>query len=221
MMKKAIACAAALTLVFAQPYTVMCAETSVESQATETQSVILAVKDDITVTNGMVTIEYDSEQLIFEEFRLNDALKKSLSDVNTNKPGVIIFGFAVTSPVKISESLAEIVFSGSGSVSAGVKSMTVNELVTENEKGEDVKLPAETLKLVTSGGESETENPEGDSSYEKYDMNQDGIISTADIIKLSRMIAGIDEKTDAADINADGKVDAADILELVNVIKGN
>lgn len=56
------------------------------------------------------------------------------------------------------------------------------------------------------------------------DINGDGKISALDIVKIQRLIVGIDEKTDAifsvADVNGDGKISALDIVKIQRHIVG-
>lgn len=62
------------------------------------------------------------------------------------------------------------------------------------------------------------------SSSGKGDVNGDGKISALDIVKIQRLIVGIDEATDslnsAADVNGDGKVSALDIVKVQRHIVG-
>lgn len=56
------------------------------------------------------------------------------------------------------------------------------------------------------------------------DINGDGKISALDIVKIQRLIVGLDEKTDsvsaAADVNGDGKISALDIVKIQRHIVG-
>ena len=64
----------------------------------------------------------------------------------------------------------------------------------------------------------------GASSTMKGDMNGDGKITALDIIKLQRLIVGLDTLTNdilaVADVNGDGKVTALDIVKVQRHIVG-
>lgn len=154
-MKRTISCAAAFALAFAQPYTAMCAEQIKEAQ--NPQSVIIAVNSSTTVTNGKITLEYENKNLKLEEVKFCSSLKNAMIEVNADNPGTIVIGFASSEPVEVKDCFAEMFFSGmteSESAFDFFKSMSVDELVTENEKGEDVRLPEDTLRLSGSLSES-------------------------------------------------------------------
>jgi hypothetical protein len=50
------------------------------------------------------------------------------------------------------------------------------------------------------------------------DLNNDGIVSAADLVMMTNMILGKRAQTAAADLNGDGSVSAADYVMLVNLI---
>ena len=52
----------------------------------------------------------------------------------------------------------------------------------------------------------------------KGDLNNDGIVSAADLVMMTNMILGKRAQTAAADLNGDGSVSAADYVMLVNLI---
>ncbi len=80
------------------------------------------------------------------------------------------------------------------------------------------------LTVVRGEASSEENIIVPDPSSRKGDMNGDGKISAVDIVKIQRIIVGLDALTDAnkalADINGDGKVSALDIVKLQRHIVG-
>lgn len=52
------------------------------------------------------------------------------------------------------------------------------------------------------------------------DINGDGLVNTADISYLERIIVGLEPSTPKADLNGDGKINTADITELERIIAG-
>ena len=58
----------------------------------------------------------------------------------------------------------------------------------------------------------------------KGDLNGDGKISALDIVRVQRLIVGLDSQTDAAvkaaDVNGDGKISALDIVKIQRHIVG-
>lgn len=80
-----------------------------------------------------------------------------------------------------------------------------------------------TYKLtIVRGSASSGSNVAGGSS--RGDVNGDGKISTIDIVKVQRIIVGLDPLTDAnlmlADVNGDGKVSTIDIVKIQRHIVG-
>lgn len=78
---------------------------------------------------------------------------------------------------------------------------------------------------IVRGAPSENANViEADPSNHKGDLNGDGQITVIDIIKVQRIIVGLDSLTDAnrvlADLNGDGKVSAVDIVIIQRHIVG-
>ena len=49
------------------------------------------------------------------------------------------------------------------------------------------------------------------------DINEDGAVTTGDLISLAKMIIGTENKTPASDLNSDGEVNSLDFLELRKV----
>jgi len=56
--------------------------------------------------------------------------------------------------------------------------------------------------------------------YESGDANNDGSVNSLDILKLERIIMGLDNLTPGADANGDGNVNALDITKVEMVIMG-
>jgi hypothetical protein len=56
--------------------------------------------------------------------------------------------------------------------------------------------------------------------YLPYDVNGDGVVDMGDVVKIERIILGLDPATPAADVNNSGTVDVADIIKLERVILG-
>jgi hypothetical protein len=52
------------------------------------------------------------------------------------------------------------------------------------------------------------------------DANGDGLINSADITKVERIIVGLDSATSGADANSDGVINTADITKIERIIAG-
>ena len=52
----------------------------------------------------------------------------------------------------------------------------------------------------------------------EYDINEDGVLNTSDLIDIVRMVIGQSESSTASDINKDGKVDSADLLMIKKIL---
>lgn len=112
--------------------------------------------------------------------------------------------------------------SGTGKIKLGVGTNIVNVKVT-SESGTVRKY-----KLTIIRGEPSDEPinqpPDDNESVNKGDLNGDGSITTIDIVKVQRLIVGLDKLTDhtlaLADINGDGVVTALDIVFIQRHIVG-
>lgn len=71
------------------------------------------------------------------------------------------------------------------------------------------------MSVGTSGGTTGTTT-----STKKGDINGDGKISVLDIVKIQRVIVGLDASDMACDLNGDGKVSVLDIVKLQRHIVG-
>jgi large repetitive protein len=56
--------------------------------------------------------------------------------------------------------------------------------------------------------------------YMPYDANGNGVVDMGDVVKVQRIISGLDPPTIAADANEDGKVNKDDILTIISYILG-
>ncbi len=52
------------------------------------------------------------------------------------------------------------------------------------------------------------------------DVNGDGVVNMADIIKCERIILGWDSPTPGADVNGDGEIDMGDVVPIERIILG-
>lgn len=107
--------------------------------------------------------------------------------------------------------------SGAGTVSLSEGTNVINLVVTAQSGA------TRTYKLTVVRG-SASSNPSAPASTRKGDLNGDGKISALDIVKLQRLIVGLDAlSADAlaiADVNGDGKVSALDIVKIQRHIVG-
>lgn len=116
--------------------------------------------------------------------------------------------------------------SGTGSINLNKGTNTVKITVTaQNGNGKTY-----TLTIVRQGdagntGSTGTGNTGGTgSTVKRGDLNKDGNISAIDIVKLQRIIVGLDslneELLSAGDLNNDGKITAIDIVKIQRHIVG-
>ena len=52
------------------------------------------------------------------------------------------------------------------------------------------------------------------------DVNMDGVVNIADVIKEERIILWLDPETPCADVNQDGSIDIADVIKIERIILG-
>ena len=57
-----------------------------------------------------------------------------------------------------------------------------------------------------------------DADNAEYDINEDGVVNSADLIDMIKMIIGQSEKSANADLNKDGNVDASDLMLLKKIL---
>jgi hypothetical protein len=53
------------------------------------------------------------------------------------------------------------------------------------------------------------------------DANLDGVVNAADIIRVQKIMAGLEPATPCADANQDGAINAADIVRILKIISGS
>lgn len=85
-------------------------------------------------------------------------------------------------------------------------------------------IPANTAYITVSSNAPDVLKVYTQSEYDalpagvRGDLNNDGIVSAADLVMMTNMILGKRAQTAAADLNGDGSVSAADYVMLVNLI---
>ena len=57
-----------------------------------------------------------------------------------------------------------------------------------------------------------------DADNAEYDINEDGVVNSADLIDMIKMMIGQSEVSASADINKDGSVDASDLMLLKKIL---
>ncbi len=97
--------------------------------------------------------------------------------------------------------------------------------ITINVKAQNGNVRTYTLTVVRGSASDEaTDSSTPEVTSSKGDINGDGKINVLDIVKLQRMIVGLesidDATTSAADLNGDGKVNVLDIVKLQRHIVG-
>jgi len=108
--------------------------------------------------------------------------------------------------------------SGAGKVSLKVGTNTVKVTVTAQNGGAETYV----LTVVREGESSGT--PANKEKVHRGDMDGNGKINAVDIVKIQRLIVGIDSMTDEAkklgDVNGDGSVTAIDVVMVQRHIVG-
>ena len=115
-------------------------------------SVRLYTDKNFSVTNGLITVSYNGDNLKFRDIRLGESLKNVTTDVNTSVPGKIVIGFVSTEPFDSGEVIADIDFvfpSGLSDTILDSVRYNVNELETETADGKTVNVAPENIKLST------------------------------------------------------------------------
>lgn len=128
-----------------------------------------------------------------------------------------------TSSININASTvnANAKISGTGTVNLSQGTNTININVT----AQNGSMRTYTLTVVRgSANEGNTTINGTTTSGQKGDLNGDGKISAADIVKLQRIIVGLDTQTSTTlalgDLNGDGKISAMDIVKIQRHIVG-
>lgn len=150
-MKKIVSFMTSLALIGCQPCSIISfAEETSLTQSEQKELVSLNLKEDITVTNGMFTITYDADKITAENVVLSNAFKGALTAVNQKTPGKIVIGFASSSPLTLSESIADITFSCAeyNDFILDYISFTTDELITLDETGSEKNVSTDGIELV-------------------------------------------------------------------------
>jgi hypothetical protein len=128
-----------------------------------------------------------------------------------------------TSSVTISATTvnANAKISGTGTINLSPGTNYVNINVT----AQNGNVRTYVLTIVRGSASQGTTTINGTTtSGSKGDLNGDGKISAADIVKLQRIIVGLDTQTSntlaIGDLNGDGKISAADIVKIQRHIVG-
>ena len=110
--------------------------------------------------------------------------------------------------------------SGAGTVSLAQGTNVVNIVVT----AQSGATRTYKLTVVRGTASAQPSTPQTNVSGKRGDLNGDGKISALDIVKIQRLIVGLDSLDShvlsIADINGDGKVTALDIVKLQRHIVG-
>jgi len=171
-------------------------------------------------TNGAFTVTYDPAEAKFAGGEACGILKNALYDINETEPGKIKIAFISSTPVRENGPAVRLSFTGvkNDSLEADI---TVDEFYRIDESGTENRIcvfPAgdymsDVFPGINPGDPSESVSPE------KCDINEDGSVTTADIITLIKMITEGSAENGSADINGDGNVDSADAVELIKILK--
>lgn len=178
-----------------------------------TATVSVKSSSDFTFTNGILTVTFNPEELKFESGALGEELKGVMAEINEEKPGTVKIAFISSSKINYSGEFVKLTFR---SLKSGTAEVTLNadEVLDVDSRGKEFPVFCnESVSSVTA-----VTPPQEEVSC---DVDDDGSVSTADIITLARIIAGLDEAVPGADVNGDGVVNVNDLAELVKVFKNN
>ena len=130
-------------VVFAEPDSSAESSTAVKRLRRQDVSVI----GEVTVTNGMISLYYDSELVSVKDVNITDELSGMTSSVNTDVPGEIVIGFTSPEPKKISGDIIYVDYEYSTDIKDipqfGIR---VNELETEDENGKIIEVDKERIE---------------------------------------------------------------------------
>ena len=162
--------------------------------------------------NWLKTLSVDGYSLT-PTFSINQTTSYSLI-LSSSVSSVNISGSTVNSAAKIT---------GLGGYQLAEGTNTINVTVT----AQSGATRTYTLTIVRGNASSGNNNPGqnnnntgGTVSGAKGDVNGDGKISVLDIIKVQRVIVGLDAYDAACDVNGDGKVTILDVVRLQRHIVG-
>ncbi|MBR3535303.1 MAG: hypothetical protein IKN85_05690 [Oscillospiraceae bacterium] len=100
----------------------------------------------LSVTNGILTVNYDTDKLEFKDIRLSEAIKGAA--VNTEDPGKIVIEFASADPIVFDEVIADIDFAFPAGLAGNLDTacwVSVGELESKNEDGTAITVDRENI----------------------------------------------------------------------------
>ncbi|MBP0961817.1 MAG: hypothetical protein J5864_06700 [Oscillospiraceae bacterium] len=130
-------------VVFAEPDSSAESSSAVKRLRRQEVSVI----GEVSVTNGIITLYYDSELVSVKDVDIRDELSGMTTSVNTDVPGKIVIGFASGEPKIISGDIIFVDYEYSTDIKDipqfGIR---VNELETEDENGKIIEVDKERIE---------------------------------------------------------------------------
>lgn len=156
-MKKILSLAAAIILSTSMSFDGYLDTGSVlTAEAVDTEKVSVTLSELTEVTNGMITVTYDTEKLRLEKAKAGSVLASSLCTVR-NTDGKTIIAFAASDVMSVEGSLLDLEFtriSGTEDISE-LCSFTVNEFISLDKEGKEYNVSTEQLKFVSDTKKSE------------------------------------------------------------------
>lgn len=143
-------------------------------------------------------------------FAINETTSYSLI-VSSSINSINVSGSTVNSAAKIS---------GLGTYQLAEGTNTINITVTAQSGATRTYTLTVVRGTATPGSTTPGGTTPGTSGTAKGDVNGDGKISVLDIVKIQRVIVGLDASDMACDVNGDGKISVLDIVRLQRHIVG-
>lgn len=194
------------------PLSVELQNPSLGIHGTEKNSAVIEISENSGLTNGMLTVMYDSSAAKFESADTSD-FPGVIAEINEPEPGRIVIAFVSDESITAAGNLVHLNFSATGD-SASECELTVEphefyELTADGDARE-ISFSITNGKMNLSGAEI---TPPADTEDIDYDINSDNSVNTIDFIELTRIIVGLETSVSAekSDINRDGSVNAEDL----------
>ncbi len=144
--KKAVSFLTALLLAYSPVYTGISFTSNAVEQAAANEA-FLSVPSGTTASNGMFTVTFDPTTTKVTEITPGDMFTGIMTS-SSIKDGKITFAFVNTKPMDISGDIIKISYTSAESSPAFT--LKVNELVTLDEAGNELKVASDSLKINTS-----------------------------------------------------------------------
>ncbi len=143
----------ALTLACCNPVVIMPHTAYAAEQSTQAEAFI-TVPEGTFASNGMFTVTYDPQKVTVTDAKAGDMITGGMNIANI-KNGKVTFAFVNTKPMDISGNILKITYETDGSPSPF--SLKINELITLDEKGNELGVDRSGISIAADTAKNEPE----------------------------------------------------------------